>query len=103
MNIFSPKDPNEVIVLTFDFTTSLVTGETLTGSPTVTISAAIGVDAAMAAMLSGAPSIVGNTVLQKVINGVVKNSYGFIALCTLSSGRMLAVGGILPINVAYAI
>lgn len=98
MRKLSPKDPDETITLTFDFTKDLTQGETLSGTPVVTISVYQGVDPNMNQMLSGAPQVAGNTVLQTCILGVKGNSYGVKAKCTTNSGRMLVLGGILPIQ-----
>lgn len=57
---------DEKIILTFDFLDELATGETLAGTPTVTVSVIEGVDAAPAELLNGAAAIVGAAVLVPV-------------------------------------
>lgn len=49
----STKHPQAKNVLTFDFSLGLAAGETLTGTPTVTVETLFGTDAAPAALLNG--------------------------------------------------
>jgi hypothetical protein len=66
----------------------------------VTIAVAEGVDAGVAAMLHGAPTIVGNVVLQRIINGVDKVDYHLRCTITTSSGRKLVLPLQLPVTLA---
>ncbi len=102
MRIFSPKDPGETIVLGFNFGPDLNMGETLTGSPTLSIGQYSGVpDPSMPSMLVGSGQISGNLVLQATVLGVGGNEYYTTATCSTSAGRILAIGGILPVIPAY--
>jgi hypothetical protein len=92
------KDPGESVILAFDFSKDMTSGETLTGTPAVAITLYSGtVDSGMAAMLSGAAQISGNLVLQMVGRGQIGNQYMIEATCATSAGRVLVLGGILPI------
>lgn len=69
---FEPKDPGEEVTLTFDGSAMLASGETLTGTPTVSIATTVGTDST--------PSL--------VIAGVIINS----APLTMLNGKTIAVG-----------
>ena len=102
MRTFSPKDPGETIVLGFDFAHNLNAGETLAGSPTISLGQYSGVpDPSMPSMIVGAGQINGALVLQTVTLGMSGNNYAVTATCPTNSGRILAVGGILPCLAAY--
>ena len=97
MRTFSPKDPGETIVLGFNFAPGLNSGETLTGSPTLSISLYSGVpDPSMPSMIVGGGQISSALVLQTITLGMSGNNYAVTATCPTNSGRILAVGGILP-------
>ena len=98
MRNFSKKDPSETITLTFDYSNDLIIGETLTGTPTVSIALYYGVsDPGISAMLSGSPIIFGSYVLQSCTAGLIGYQYNIKATCSTSTGRVLSIGGILPI------
>ncbi len=101
MRTFSPKDAIETVVLTMDFTADLNSGETLSGAPSVTVVVVQGTDPSVSSMLVGAPVISGNTVQQVVTAGVDGAAYGVTGGCGTSQGRILAIGGILPVQNAY--
>ena len=67
----NPKDPAEIVTLSYDFANLTATPS----APVVTISVLTGVDAGVAAMLIGAPSLVGTKVLQQVGSGVAGVDY----------------------------
>lgn len=98
MRRFSPKAPGESVVLTFDFTWDLVSGEKLTGIPNVVVTLASGVtDINMMSMVVEPPQLNGNYVLQMCTAGVLNNEYSVEATCNTSANRVLTIGGILPI------
>jgi hypothetical protein len=102
MRTFNPKDPAEIVVLTFDFTADLGVGETLTGNPTVSINQYSGTaDPGTSGMTSGAAQLSGALVLQKVGGGVSGNDYFWEATCATSTGRTLVIGGRLPVLSSY--
>jgi hypothetical protein len=86
------KQLNEIILLPpggADFTSRLQSGETLSGQPVVNIFVYSGTDPSPAGMLSGAASIVGNTVQQKFAGGVAGCIYKIIWACATSLGQFL--------------
>lgn len=92
----SNKDPEEVVVVTFDFTDRIAQGETLSG-PVVTVAVRRGADLNVAQVPNGAPSISGATVLQSVKAGVHDADYGL--KCKVTAGaRTLVLGGVLPVR-----
>jgi len=70
---FSDKDPQEVIVLSVDFT-SILSGETITGAAWVITREDLPTEDT-APMLSGVAAITGNTISQKVTVGTVGGFY----------------------------
>lgn len=91
---FSAKDPTESIVVTFDYTALL----TAISTASVSIAVDDGNDANAAAMLSGAPSIVGTKVLQRVINGVDGCTYRLRCTVTKADGSIYVIGNTLPVT-----
>lgn len=88
MKIFSDtKDPAEKIVLTFDFTLALATGESVTAVPTPSVAVRSGSDGAPAAMLAGTATIdaTGKMVLVPVQGGFDMTDYLIKVLATTSN------------------
>lgn len=86
-----PKDPDEEIVLTVDFSQELETGETLSGTPTVTITSP---DDATPAITNGSASISGDGVLVPVKDGLNGATYFIKAVCeTSTTGKKLSITG----------
>lgn len=99
MKLFSPKDPDEVIVLAFDFSKDdAVADGAVLSSPTVDVTARKGVDPAAAAIRSGAPQISGKLVLQKVIVGISGVDYELRAKASTSDGQTVVLVGVLPVR-----
>lgn len=94
------KDPAEAIYLGFDYAAELETGETLSGSPTVTASLIAGTDPTPSALLSGSPSVVGAVVLQRVVGGVASASYTLRCQVATSASRVLVLAATLPVRTA---
>ena len=67
----NPKDPAEIVTLSYDFASLTATPS----SPVVTISVLYGIDADVAAMLTGAPALVGTKVLQQISAGLAGVDY----------------------------
>lgn len=84
MKTTDAKSPIESIPVEFDFTLQLGTGETLTGSPVVTITVASGTDANPGAMITTPAQISGTTVLQEVTGGVNGVNYYLSCSCATS-------------------
>lgn len=96
---FSPVDPSEEIVLTFDFTLGLNTGESLTGTPTVSVTVDYGVDTNASAIVQMA-QISGTTVLVAVKGMLDATDYHVHCLCpTSNSQKILMDAGVLPCRV----
>lgn len=85
----SPKDPQEVITVTFDFSALAAS----VSSPTVTVSRVAGnADASPSSMLSGSPQVSGAQVLQKITGGINGTTYDLKCLATLPDGSIEALG-----------
>jgi hypothetical protein len=113
MQKFDEKLPIENIVLAFNFTGGLAPGETLTGSPTVTITVLKGTDPNPNAIANGAAAInatavtlpngtviaIGMAVLVPVKAGLDLNDYLIVAECaTTNALKVLAWPGVLPVR-----
>ena len=94
---FDPKDPAANDVFAVDFAADLAAGETLS-TATFAISIIDGLDPAVAAMLSGAASIVGTEARQRVRNGVAGTTYVLKATVTTSAGNTKVGCGILRVE-----
>lgn len=85
-SVFSPKDPNERVVLTFDFTAGLAVGELLSSAaPVVTIEVVAGEDLNPADLVAASPAV--NTVPLPQTNGV--------PIATSKAVQFLVKGGVL--------
>ena len=96
-----PIDPAEKIVVTFDFTDGLDTGETLTGTITANVSMALGSDATPASLLNGTPTFdaTSKMVLVPVQGRTVDCDYDIkIVSGTSNAQKTLALIGRLPIR-----
>jgi hypothetical protein len=100
-NILASKDPDEDIIVTFDFTEGLAPGETIAAIISVVVTVNAGVDEAPNAILTGVPWIdpTGLYGQQPVINGLDNVTYNIQMLCaTTFPHRQLAITGILPVR-----
>ena len=94
---FSPKDASEVIVLAFDFAALTATPT----APVVTVTRHAGVaDAAPESIKSGAATVSGSRVLQRVTGGVTGTDY--LLRCQVDSpdGQRYILAGVLPVRAA---
>lgn len=91
------KTPSEVLDITFDYTASLESGETLQ-SAVVTVSVRKGADASPSAILSGAPTVTSPYVIQRIINGTSSVTYNLKCLATTNTGRKYELIGVLPVR-----
>lgn len=91
-----PLEQGETDVLTFDYTDSLETGETLV-SGTVTLSVVQGEDPSPNSMRVGSAQASTPYILQKVGGGVRNTTYLCYCAATTSTGRVLVNAGILPV------
>lgn len=99
--LIEPKFSAEKIVVTFDFSTELQTGETLSGVIAVTVDVIKGTDATPAAMLNGAAqfSASGKAVLQGIQGGIVGNQYRIKVISpTTNTNKVLGRSAIITIE-----
>ena len=94
--ILPVKNQNSVIFVSFDFISSLIAGETLT-SASVVATVASGEDATPSAIVSGAATITGLVVNQKIIDGVVGVIYLLSCACMTSLGNSIVLRGTLAV------
>lgn len=94
------KDPEEAFACAFDFALELIEGETLTGTPSITVAVVDGTDNSPASLKSGAPVIEGGRVLQRLVGGVAGVTYSLTCIASTSEGNTLARAAILPVEVA---
>ena len=105
---FSPKDPLEIVTLTFDFTKDLeirnasgtVTGmKTITpGSASVAVAVVSGIDGDPNGLKNGAAAISGNEVLQSAKLGIHENDYEFLVGIDANTGEHFVLRWILPVR-----
>lgn len=94
---FSPKDPEEIYTLGFDFTDVLLEGETLS-TATLAVDLQSGTtDPAMNTMLMGGANITGAVVAQQLRYGVAGNVYRIDCLTTTSEGNKYMLNATLSI------
>jgi len=93
------KDPAEIIDLVFPYADEIGSA-VISPNPVVTIAVVNGVDASAAQMLSGAPIVSGQDVVQRVINGIAGVDYQLRCVATLSDGRKLVRALTLPVRSA---
>lgn len=93
------KDVSERLVLAFDFSAGLASGETV-DSFVVTVSDASGQDSSPSDVLNGAGAVSGgNTVLQPVRAGLAGNSYLIKVVATTSNAnKVLVLKATLPVE-----
>lgn len=91
------KTPGESLLTTMDFTAILGAGETLSGTPTVTITN----DDQTAGTLpttSGSPAIVGSTVTQRILGGTGGSDYRVSIAVSTSASNTREGDGILEVR-----
>ena len=94
------KDPGEAFACAFDIALELIEGETITGTPTIAVALIGGTDADPDALVSGAPTIDGGRVLQRLVGGVAGATYTLTCLAQTSEGNTLARAAVLPVEIA---
>lgn len=91
---FPPKDPAEIITVTFDFSELAVS----VTDPQVSIAPVQGGnDTSADAMRSGAPTISGALVSQKIIAGVDGTSYELRCMADTPDGSRYVIPELLPV------
>lgn len=86
----------EVKNVTFDFTSLLASGETIS-TQVVTAAVYSGTDAAPSAIISGAASASGSVVTQKITGGTTGVIYELTCTITTSLGETLILVGLLAV------
>lgn len=96
------KDPSETVTVTFLFGSEILTGETITGTPTCTCTLLSGPaaseDANPSAVLNGPCTVTGTNVMQSVTGGLDQNAYFLKCTAMLNSGRVLVRKASLPVS-----
>ena len=98
---FDDKNPSESFSLTFDMSAGLSGAETLTGTPTASISVLSGTDASPSSVLVGSPTLAGANlqVLVSVTGGLNAVDYEIkVVSATTNASKTLALVGILPVR-----
>lgn len=90
------KLAGETKVYTFDFSSALANGETLS-APAVTASVYSGTDAAPSSLISGVASASGAVVSQKITGGTLGVLYELLCTVTTSLGQTLLLSGYIAI------
>ena len=91
-----PKRVGSTKTYTFDFTSDLAIGETIS-TQAVTASVYAGTDATPSAIVSGSASASGTVVSQKITAGVLGVIYKLICAITTSAGQTLQQVGYLAV------
>ncbi len=94
------KDPDEIFACAFDFALELAEGETISGTPEITVALLAGTDASPGALASGSPVVEAGRVLQRLVGGVAGATYSLTCVATTSDGNKLARAAILPVEIA---
>lgn len=90
------KDPDEIITVEFDFTALAAS----VSSPVITVVASYGKDDPSAsAMLSGAPSVTGAEVRQKIIGGQPGTTYTLRCVADAADGSRYVLTAALPVEI----
>lgn len=94
MNEFDPKDPEEIVPLTFDFAALTDTPS----NPVVSLAHHKGtIDPNVGAMLIGSPLVVGAQVRIKVQNGLNGSTYRLRCKVESPEGNKWVLAGYLPV------
>jgi len=94
--IIEGKQSGETVTIPFSFLSHLATGETISSAST-TATVYSGTDASPSAIISGAASISGSTVSQKITAGTEGVTYLLLCSATTSTGQILKISGYLVI------
>lgn len=95
---FSSKDPEEIIIITFDYTDQFLdASENITTVQEWEISVAEGVDASPTDLFTGIPTFDAKTVSHMITGGL--NGVSYLISCTVNTtkGQRIKMAGILPI------
>lgn len=90
---FSPKDPTETILVSFDYANLFVESAEYISGSTWTIVLLSGIDATPSALLSGNPQINGPIISHLITAGVNGCSYAIQVRITTNLGQVLELSG----------
>lgn len=93
---FEGKLSGETLTLTFDFTSRLAAGETISTASTVA-SVYSGTDPSPSSLINGPAIASGQKVTQSVIGGVLGVTYELLCSITTSGSQLLQLSGFLTI------
>lgn len=93
---FPPKLSGEVYNVTFDFTSRLAVGETIS-TQTVAASVYSGTDSSPSSLISGSASASGAVVTQKITGGTIGVIYELKCTVTTSASQTLVLAGLLAV------
>ncbi len=93
---FPPKLSSEIYNVTFDFTSRLASGETIS-TQVVAASVYSGTDATPSAIISGTASASGAIVTQKITAGTIGVIYELKCTITTSTSQTLVLAGLLTV------
>ncbi len=100
-NLLTDKDPDEAIIVTFDFSPALDEGETLASIESVSVEVSAGADPTPSNILTGAAVLTVDSLMvqQPVSGGINGSNYNIKALAQTSTpSKRLAVTAILPVR-----
>ena len=94
--ILQPKQPGETVSVSFDFTSRLAVGETIS-TKVVTAAVYSGTDATPSALISGSASASGAIVSQSLTAGVIGVTYALLCTITTSASQTLTISAFLTV------
>jgi hypothetical protein len=98
-NVYSAKDPTEILAYGMDFTNLLVSGETI-ATATVVVSTYTGTDASPTDMYYASADIASAVVTRALQGGLNGVTYRVLFTVVTSVGRIYAAAGYLPVDTA---
>lgn len=94
----TPKDPSETVIVTFDFSPVLATGESLESIVGISSTLFYGTDSNPSAMVTTSPLILNaSQMVQPVSGGIDQNTYKIKATVTTNLNQILTITAILPV------
>lgn len=94
------KRPSEIVTVTFKYARQLGAGVALVPGASVAVAVRKGIDPAPATLLEGAPAVVGNDVLARVVGGLDGVEYLLVCTADTTNGDRLQLEGALPVAMA---
>jgi len=91
----SPKDPAEIVVVTFDYAALAAS----VSAPVITATRASGeADATPQAIVSGAAQVQGATVMQQIVGGQAGTTYRLRCQIDTADGQRFVLAALLPVR-----